>query len=190
MKDADGRHETVLPHAHRRLTASAVASVTPVFDGSIRRASIADLPVVVVLRLALLREHEANPLYRRLRDDAPARARKLVAAQLRSRDEAMFLAETNGPARQVVGLLRCIRAQSSPLLDPPHYGYLSSAYVRRPYRRRGVLRALVSAAVGWCELRGITEVRLHSVVESAAANGAWAALGFGPAELLRVRHLG
>ncbi|MGE5728623.1 MAG: hypothetical protein ACM34L_08490, partial [Gemmatimonas sp.] len=41
---------------------------------TVREATMADLAIVVELRLALLREHSENPIYRRLRPDAPARA--------------------------------------------------------------------------------------------------------------------
>jgi aminoglycoside 6'-N-acetyltransferase I len=76
-----------------------------------------------------------------------------------------------------------------PLLLPARYGYISSVYVVPEARRRGVLRALLGAAVRWCRARRITELRLHNVVESETANAAWEALGFHVAEHLRVRHL-
>lgn len=153
---------------------------------SIRRATAADLAVVLELRLALLGEHADNPLYGRLRSDARQRAERLYASQLAASSEVTFLAELDGV---VVGILRCLDAQGSPLLQPSRYGYIASVYVRPGARRRGALRALLSAAERWCEERGITELRLHNAVDSALANEVWETLGFEAVEVLRLRAL-
>ncbi len=148
-----------------------------------RPATEHDLPVVLELRLALLREHRANPIYRQLRADAPARARQLFAAQLRSPNEVILLAEVGG---EVVGILRCVQSSGLPLLLPAQYGYISSVYVVPSARRHGVLHALLAEAVAWCKARGLTEMRLHNAAESEVANAAWEALGFKIVEHLRV----
>ena len=148
-----------------------------------RAASAVDLPLVVELRLALIREHGDNPVYRRLRADAPERARRLFAAQLASTSERIFIAEDDGRA---VGIVRCVETVGSPLLDPARYAYVSSAYVRPDARRRGTLRALVGAARAWCDERGLSELRLHSVAGDAGSNAAWDALGFTIVEHMRI----
>jgi ribosomal protein S18 acetylase RimI-like enzyme len=153
---------------------------------AIRRATVADLPVVLELRLALLGEHADNRLYGRLRSDARQRAERLYASQLAAPSEVTFLAEVEGA---VVGILRCLDAQGSPLLQPSHYGYIASVYVRPEARRQGALRALLGAAERWCEERQITELRLHNAVDSALANDVWQALGFEAVEVLRLRAL-
>ncbi len=147
---------------------------------------MADLAIVVELRLALLREHSKNPIYRRLRPDAPARATRLFAAQLRSSHEVVFLAESEGIA---VGILRCVASAGLPLLFPARHGYISSVYVVPQARRHGVLRALFAAAIDWCRARGLREARLHNAVENETANAVWDALGFHVVEHLRVCHL-
>ena len=153
---------------------------------TVRAATMADLAVVVELRLALLREHAQNPIYRRLRPDAPARASRLFAAQLRCEREVTFLAESNGEA---VGVLRCVASAGLPLLFPAKHGYISSVYVVPSARRHGVLRALFSSAIAWCRERGLREARLHNTVENETANAVWDALGFRVVEHLRVCHL-
>lgn len=152
----------------------------------VRAATVDDLDAVVSLRIALLREHDRNPVYRRLRPDAAARARPLFSAQLESRHETTFLAERGGEA---VGILRCVEAQGSPLLYPSSYAYISSVYVLPPARRQGVLRALMGAAMGWCAERGLTEMRLHNAPENPLSSSAWDALGFEVVENLRMRRL-
>jgi GNAT superfamily N-acetyltransferase len=101
--------------------------------------------------------------------------------------EVILLAEMDG---DVVGVLRCVESIGSPLLDPPRYAYVSSAYVRPEARRRGVLRALLRAADLWARARGLDQMRLHNVAGSVAAERAWAALGFAVVEQVRVRKLG
>jgi len=153
---------------------------------SVRQATAHDLPAILALRLALLREHSHNAIYGRLRPDAEPRAAKLFAAQLQSPNEVIFLAEMCGEA---VGVLRCIHSAGSPLLDPPQYAYVSSVYVVPRAREQGVLRALLAAADDWCADRGLDEMRLHNAADNPLANAAWEALGFEVVEHLRVRSL-
>ena len=152
----------------------------------VRPATVHDLDAVMELRLALLREHAEHPVYGRLRTDVSQRARELFATQLRSTSESIFLAECEGI---VAGILRIVDSIGSPLLDPARYAYVSSVYVRPDARRRGVLRAMLNAADAWSRARGLTQMRLHNVVGSASAEGAWAALGFAVVEQVRLRCL-
>ena len=152
----------------------------------IRRAGAADLPAILSLRMALLREHAHNAIYGRLRPDAEARAAKLFAAQLQSLNEVIFLADLES---ETVGILRCIHSAGSPLLEPAQYAYVSSVYVTPLARERGVLRALLAAADAWCADRGLDEMRLHNAADNPLANAAWEALGFEVVEHLRVRSL-
>jgi ribosomal protein S18 acetylase RimI-like enzyme len=153
---------------------------------SVREATVADLDTVVALRLALLREHGTNYIYKRLRADAPQRARRLFGSQLASAHEVTYLAEQDG---EVVGILRCVESVGSPLLYPDRYGYVSSVYVAPVARRRGVLKALLARAVRWCEERDLSEIRLHSTSDGDSANAAWSALGFEIVEHLRVKSI-
>ena len=152
----------------------------------VRPATLADLDVVVELRLALLREHPSHPVYGRLRADAETRARPLFASQLDAPNETIFLAERG---RRVVGIMRCAESAGSPLLGSPRYCYVSSVYVRPEARRTGVLRALMDRAREWCDERGLREMRLHNVPTSAAASSAWTALGFEVIEHVRLKTL-
>ena len=151
---------------------------------AVRPATVDDLATVVELRLALMREHAGNPLYGRLRADAPERAQSLYASQLASPREVTLLAERNGA---VVGILRCIESVGHPLLEPARYGYVSSVYVRPTARREGVLHALLESATTWCEQRGLDELRLHSASDNPLSNAVWQALGFQVVEHLRLR---
>jgi GNAT superfamily N-acetyltransferase len=153
---------------------------------TIRRATADDLDAVVDLRLALLREYGDHPVYGRLRADAAERAGPMFAVQLDSQTEVIFLAEERDVA---VGLLRCVESAASPLLWPDRYCYLSSAYVRPDYRRKGVLHELFEHAVGWCRARGLSEMRLHNVASRESSAAAWDAMGFEVVEQVRLLRL-
>ena len=161
--------------------ARAAEQTTTARQVTVRRASLGDLPTVVDLRLALLRENGDHPVYGQLRADARERAYDVFGAQLRSPNEAMFLAEMRGA---VVGILRCVETLNSPLLHPDRYCYISSVYVRPNARRAGVLKALLRRAGDWCGDRGLTEMRLHNVPGGSGA-AAWSASGFTVMEEVR-----
>jgi GNAT superfamily N-acetyltransferase len=152
---------------------------------TVRRAVLGDLPTIVDLRLALLRENGDHPIYGRLRADARERAYDVFGAQLRSPNEVIFLAEAGGA---VVGILRCVETLNSPLLHPDRYCYVSSVYVRPGARRGGVLKALLGRAEDWCRERDLTEMRLHNV-PGGGASAAWSASGFVVIEEVRRKEL-
>lgn len=152
----------------------------------VRQATMKDLDNIVALRLALVREHSGNPVYKRIREDADVRARALYTAQLRSDHEAIFIAERG---LSTIGILRVVESAGSVLLDPPRYGYVSSVYVQPECRRRGVLKQLLVKAEQWCEARGIDEMRLHSASDNPLSNATWDRLGFEIVEHVRLRPM-
>jgi ribosomal protein S18 acetylase RimI-like enzyme len=152
----------------------------------IRRATPADAERIAELRLALLAEHAANPIYSRVRRDAPSRAVELTRRQLASEREAMFVAVN---AERIVAVLRCIDQRGHRLLRPGRYALVSTVYVEPGSRRRGVLRSLVDAALAWSRERGLTEMRLQNAIDNPVAAAAWDALGFRVVEQVRFRSL-
>jgi ribosomal protein S18 acetylase RimI-like enzyme len=136
--------------------------------------------------MELLREHGRHPIYGRLRDDAESRAKRSTPLHLASGREITYIAfEGKTP----VGMLRCLEAKGSPLLAPARYGYITSVFVERTHRRRGLLKRLLEAAVTWSRARGLTELRLHSTPDNTAANAVWEKFGFGTVEYLRRREI-
>jgi GNAT superfamily N-acetyltransferase len=152
----------------------------------VRPAGLLDIETIVRFRIALLKEHAANPIYGRLRADAAERAHRTTPMYLASGREITWIAMDG---KTPVGMLRCIEGRGSPLLRPARFGYIASVFVSQSHRRRGILHQLVDAATIWCRNRGITEMRLHSTPENEAANVAWERLGFGTVEYLRRREI-
>lgn len=136
--------------------------------------------------MALLKEHGRHPIYGRLRDDAETRARRSTPLHLASGREITYLALEG---KNAVGMLRCMEARGSALLLPARYGYITSVYVVRTHRRRGILKKLVDAAVTWARARGLSEVRLHSTPDNTTASAVWEKMGFPSVETLRRREI-
>jgi GNAT superfamily N-acetyltransferase len=152
----------------------------------VRRATAGDLDAVLAMRVALLEASRRNPAYRRLQPDLAKRARPLFTAQLADPRCLTLVAVADA---QPVGVLRCILSAGSPLYNPRRHAYVLSVYVLPQHRRRGVLTQLVRHADAWCRDQGIVEMRLHAGIENRTGNAAWQALGFEPAEILRVRRI-
>jgi GNAT superfamily N-acetyltransferase len=150
----------------------------------VRRATLDDLDTVIALRVALLREYKDHPIYGRLRHDAEARARPVFEQQIRSAEQAIFLA---GRLGDVAGIIRCADSRGSPLLYPDRYCYVTSVFVKPAHRKHGVLTALVHAVEAWCRERGLTEMRLHNSTMNESARGAWDKLGFAINEEVRLK---
>ncbi len=152
----------------------------------VRPATLADVERIAELRLALLSEHKSNAIYSRLRRDAPARAIELTEEQLASDREAMFVATRSD---RIVGMIRCIDQRGHRLLRPSRFALISTVYVEPAFRRRGVLRSLMDAAIAWSRERGLTEMRLQNAIDNPLALAAWEALGFRVVEQIRFRPL-
>ena len=65
----------------------------------------------------------------------------------------------------------------------PRRGNLLNVYVAPEYRRRGLARRLVQAALGWCRAQNLELVILHA---SEAGRPLYAALGFEPSNEMRL----
>lgn len=177
-----------LPPETRPVTSRRIGrAVSPAVEApEVRAATTDDLDAVVRLRMALLRDEAKSTLDARLRRDAPQRARALFAAELANDRGVTLLALSRGRA---VGVVRCSTSRSAELVGPNPYAYLSWAWVRPEYRRRGVLRALVAAAERWSRERGLTEMRLRVTMGNVVGDAAWSALGFAPVEVVRRRRI-
>lgn len=152
---------------------------------TVRQATSDDLATIVGMRLALLREESRSPLFADPHPDADARALRITAAQLLDTEQVFLLAMAG---TEPVGELRCTISPGTPLLRDATRGFLTAAYVIPRFRRRGVLRHLVDAAVAWCAGHGVHDLRLHCTSENAEGNAAWEALGFEVVEVVRRRR--
>ena len=150
----------------------------------VRRATLKDLPTIVSLRLALLREEARNPFFATPHPDAEARALHLTRAELTTPGEVFLVAVRN---RSIMGMLRCRAVRRTPLVAESRQAVITTVYVVPEHRRTGVLRALLAAADRWCRRQGLTDMRLQCALSNSVGRSAWESLGFAPAETLYLR---
>lgn len=122
-------------------------------------------------------------IVRRGEDRDPVADMRTIIDQVQSRvDERLVIAEYDGELAGAV-LLRI--APLTPLHLEPIVQVISP-HVFAEFRRRGVGRALMEAAAGFAEDRGINHVGTASISNSREANRFMARLGLSPHATLRV----
>jgi GNAT superfamily N-acetyltransferase len=142
----------------------------------VRPAGPDDLATLTALWIEVTRHHEPlDPLFR-LRPGAEAEVRELLHAWLRDPDARAFLAEDGDEA---LGMACARIDRAPPILEEVERGEITDLFVRGAWRRRGVGRALVGAALHWVATRGVARVEVRVADANAGARAFWRALGFG-----------
>jgi GNAT superfamily N-acetyltransferase len=92
---------------------------------------------------------------------------------------ATWVAEAHG---QVIGHLCLLLETMPPYVAPTRarIAYVSDAFVRAPWRGRGVFRALLAAAERFAVARGATRIMIGVLAGNDAAERAYRASGFRP----------
>jgi GNAT superfamily N-acetyltransferase len=151
---------------------------------SVREADTADLPVLVDLATRLRElSHEAGQ--RAGRAPSPvvvAGVAERLTACLRRPESRVIVAEMD---ETVVGMAVLSVSRIGQLLETPA-AQLSHLVVADGYRKRGVGRALVAAAVTWAEEIGADEVVVNVYPSLREGNRFYARLGFVPLVVRRV----
>lgn len=154
---------------------------------TLRRATLDDLPELVALWSHYIREHQANPVYRRLPPRALDERRRIFARRLEDERSAVFvLAREDGG---LDGMTVCFVEENEPYFLPKRYARLQTPFVRKDARRRGNLKRLLRAAFTWAREQELTELRLHVGADNVLANAIADELGFEAVEVVRRRAL-
>lgn len=144
---------------------------------AIRRADQRDLERLVALWIDLTEHHaDIDPLYA-LRAGAEDEVRRLLEAQLRDPETAVFARETSG---RLDGFCSVRIARAPPIYREDARAEIVDLSVREERRRCGIGRALAGAALAWARERGVSRVEVRVVAGNAAGQHFWRALGFGP----------
>jgi ribosomal protein S18 acetylase RimI-like enzyme len=151
--------------------------------GAIRAAAPRDLDRVAALWTALAAHHaRLDPLFRQ-RPGTDAAVRKLLAAQLRDPDAALFVCDLDG---DLVGFCGVRIDRAPPVFEETARVEITDLGVREGLRRRGIGRALCEAALAWAAQRGHRRVEVRVAAANAEGQGFWRALGF--RDLMDVLH--
>jgi GNAT superfamily N-acetyltransferase len=168
-------------HESSRRGGSAVTTRRRAAGVVVRRATAKDLPAIVGLRMALLREEARNPLFADPHPDATRRAARLTRTELAARDQVLLMAIRD---HDIVGMLRCRAVRRTPLVADSRQAVVTTVYVVPSQRRSGVLRALLGAADRWCRRHRLSGMRLQCSLTNDVGRRAWESLGFEPAEVV------
>ena len=139
-----------------------------------RRATAGDLAVVTSLWIQLTDHHAALDPHFALRPDAEAEVRRLLDAQLRDPDTAIFVSG-DPPGAFVI-----VNVRHAPPIHPEKCrAEITDLYVAPPLRRRGAGRALVAVATGWAIAGGAERVEVRVSPHNREAQAFWRAQGYG-----------
>jgi ribosomal protein S18 acetylase RimI-like enzyme len=141
---------------------------------SLRQASSEDAPVLAEVWSEVLRRAD--------QDDRIADLEAIIARTTPADDEQIVVAEYDG---EVAGAVHLRASTLSPLNLEPVVQAISP-HVLPAFRRRGIGRALMGAAVSFAEERGIAHIATAAVSGSRDANRFMARLALGPHAILRL----
>ena len=99
-------------------------------------------------------------------------------AEVMARSTNRILVAVDGRDRPIAMIM--VRLIENKMLDPDRYGRIDDAWVEPEYRRQGVMRRLVQAAVDFLETLGVKTVLLDFAVKNLVSEHAWLGLGFVP----------
>jgi putative acetyltransferase len=147
---------------------------------SIRRAEPADAPALVELASAVSAEPEGWMIWDEWRSVGDER--RYLRAARRHPDVAVFVAELDGTIAGRLSLAREDHPASRHVAD---LGLMVDAR----FRRRGIGRALLEAAVAWGRANGVTKLELHVFPWNTAAIALYESFGFEREGLRRAQYL-
>jgi GNAT superfamily N-acetyltransferase len=139
-----------------------------------RRATNGDLAAVTALWIELTRHHAALDPHFALRAGAADEARRLLDAQLRDPDTAIFVAGDPPDAFAIVDVRR-----APPIHPELCRAEITDVYVAPAHRRRGTGRALVAAATRFARDLGAERIEVRVSPRNLEAQAFWRAEGYG-----------
>ena len=146
-------------------------------DIGIRRARPDDLPQMVELWDQLMGFHQdLDPTYKLL-PDAAERWVKYIETKFDDEDWRVLVAECNG---RVVGYAAAAVQEYPPVFENPQHGFLQEIVVRIEFRRQGIGRNLVDAAVKWLGGKDVPETTVRIDERNPASLALFNNAGFDP----------
>lgn len=143
---------------------------------TVRPAAPSDVPAVLPMVAAHLREHEqADPQRFAFLPDVVARYERWLPQRATDPRSVFLVAEAGGP---LAGFLVGTVEQSIPIYKVKEFGFIHDVWVEPAHRRRGLARALVEDAVRRFGAIGITQVRLETAAMNETARSLFASCGF------------
>jgi GNAT superfamily N-acetyltransferase len=147
----------------------------------VRRAEPVDMPALIELDVILPRHSARSPIFSPVPVPTPDESLAEIEQDLRDPRFALFVVENHG---RVVGTATACSIEIShghtPMMRPPHCGFLGFAAVLRDGRGLGAGRALGEAVLAWSRDEGYDWVASDWRSTNLEADRTWRAAGFKP----------
>jgi len=111
------------------------------------------------------------------------RMRRWIKERLSNGKLVGFIVKTNRGEVAGSGCIWIRDEQPRPMNDRLKVPYLMSMFTERKYRRRGVAKMVVEAAIGWAQDHGYERLILHASTEGRPL---YEGLGFQPSNEMRI----
>ena len=154
--------------------------------GGVRLATRRDIEHVVALWIALTEYHAATEPLFVMRARAEDEVRRIVEAQLRDPDTALFVhganlhgANVHGADAALTGLCIVRVDRAPPIHAEVCRGEITDLFVVEAVRRSGVGRALTEAAIAWAREQGAERIEVRVASDNQRGQDFWRASGFG-----------
>ncbi len=155
----------------------------------LRPAVEADVPALVPLLLRLKRLNEEFDPLLKVREDAEAKAREVLRAQIADPKAVVLAAEGTGAERdKLVGVVRAV-VRERPFYTPEFEGVILDIYLLPLYRRRGVGEYLLREASAALKAKGAGVVTAEFPAQNEIAVRFYAKRGFRPITAIHARSL-
>lgn len=162
-----------------RPTKSPDATFTALFNGlEIRAANRADVPAVLPMVQKTSALHQQwDPAKFELVDDFIRRYRRWLIKLIDDPRSIFLVAEKDD---HLIAFLVAFVDRPVPLYRLAEFGYIRDMWVENDYRRIGVGRKMIHAAIEQFTAMGIRQVRLATAAANEPARAFFAACGFRP----------
>lgn len=144
---------------------------------SIRKATPSDIDELVQLRL-LLQQHceESNPMIWHMTKEGKTLLKQKVKNELSTDNTHILIAEMNG---EIIGSAH-VEIMHRTDYTPKTVGSISTVYVIRKSRKKGIGALLVKRLCELFDAEGVEDVTLRYIIGNKEAEAFWKKLGFKP----------
>jgi GNAT superfamily N-acetyltransferase len=149
---------------------------------SVRPAGRDDVPHVLRMVRAISDLHQAWDRERfGLRGDPAVSYARWLPDRCDDPRSVFLVAETDGPARALVGYLVGTVEAEIPIYWMPECGWIHDLWVDEPYRNEGLGRQMTTLAIERFARIGVKQLRLQTALANDVSRQLFASCGFRPA---------
>lgn len=154
---------------------------------ALRPATAADRPALLENMLGLNRFEHALTADRRTDRDGAEASLGAVLARAAETGGHVLVAEAAGA---VIAHMVLTFERQPPYVAEPEHGLVADLFVREPWRRQGIGRALLAEAERLTRARGLDRLLIGLVAGNAGAAASYARAGFAPYSQTLLKRLG